>query len=200
MRKPMIAALAVAIAATAALAQQGAKPSPAEMKKQFYEMANRASAPTEAHKALSVFTGTFDQVSEVTLGQQMSFSAESRATGAWIMGGRFVKVESRGTGDEDSSGERITVYGFDTASQKYTLWTIESFNTGSASAEGSYNPETKTFEFKGERTGPGGTMVPFHWNVAVKDGGVLDQTIDMKFPGAKDFSRMVHVTHTPAKK
>jgi len=182
-----------------ALSSQAPQRSQSEMKKQFAAMASQASAPTEQHKLLAMFVGAFDQVTEVRMGPGDPMRAHSTARGEWIMGGRFVKIDSQSAPDEELKGDRITVYGYDPQARKFTLWTIDSMSSTASIAEGDYDAKTKTFTFDGEREGPGPTKAKFRWTLKLEDGGAIAQEIAMKMPGSESFAPVVTVKHTPKK-
>jgi Protein of unknown function (DUF1579) len=180
--------------------QSGAKSSQSEMKKQFAAAASQASAPTDEHKLLAMFVGDFDQQTEVRMGPGEPMRFHSVAQGEWIMGGRFVKIDSRSAPDEELKGDRITVYGYDPQAKKFTLWTIDSMSSTASVGEGDYDAKTKTFTFDGEREGQGATKAKFRWTLKLEDGGTVAQEIAMKMPGGESFTPVVNVKHVPKKK
>ena len=178
---------------------QAPAPPPPDAKRQFAEMMEKLSAPTESHKLLEPLVGTFDQATEVKVGPGEPMRTKSVSTGQWVMGGRFVRVDSATPPDEELKGERMNVYGFDPAAKKFTLWGIETFGLTSYSATGDFDAATKTFTFDGERDAPNGTKSPFRWTMKVGDGGTLTQAISVKMPGGDAMVPVVTVTHTRRK-
>jgi len=189
-------ALLLVAVADSARAQPDAKPSQSDMKKRFAAM---ASAPTDQHKLLAAFVGDFDQVSEVFVGPGEPLKANSASKGEWVMGGRFVKVTSAATKDEELKGDRLTVYGYDPDAKKFTMWNIDSMGPTSVSAKGDYDPESKTFTFEGERQQPRAGMVPFRWVLKLEEKGSLAHEIQMKLPGAKEYTTFVKVKYSKTK-
>jgi hypothetical protein len=184
-----------------AVAQQTptTQPSPAEMKKQFAVAAEKESAPTEKHKLLGALVGQFDQLVEVSLAPKpMKYHCLAKSD--WIMGRRYVKVESASAPDEEVKGDRLTIYGYDTGKGKFTLWGIDSMSTFAVSAQGDYDPATKTFTFAGEREQPGMSKIPFRWIVRLQGEGRLVQEIQLKPPGMDEFITTVSVKYTPKSK
>jgi hypothetical protein len=171
-----------------------------DVKRQFVAMMERASAPTEKHKLLNPLVGDFEQATEVHMGPGEPMRTKSFSTAKWVMGGRFVRVDSESAPDEEAKGERMNVYGYDPVAKKFTLWGIESFNLTAYSATGDYDEAKKEFVFDGERESPTGGKAPFRWTLKIGDGGSIEQTIAMKMAGAKDFTPVVTVKHTPRKK
>jgi hypothetical protein len=177
---------------------QAPAPPPPDAKRQFAEMMEKLSAPTESHKLLEPLVGTFDQVTEVRMGPGDPMRTKSVGTGSWVMNGRFVRVDSQSAPDEEVKGERMNVFGYDPASKKFTLWGIESFGLTSYSAAGDYDAATKTFTFEGERDTPAG-KAPYRWEMKIGDSGSILQTISTKMPGTGAMVPMVTVTHTRKK-
>jgi hypothetical protein len=175
-------------------------PVPADVKKQFVAMMDKASAPTEKHKLLAALVGDFEQATEVRMGPGEPMRTHSFSTASWVMGGRFVRVESASAPDEEAKGERMNVYGYDPAAKKFTLWGIESFNLTAYSATGDYDEAKKEFVFDGERDAPTGGKSPFRWTLRLGEGGTILQTISMKTPNSKELVPVVTVKHTPRKK
>jgi hypothetical protein len=169
----------------------------AEMKRRFMDMVQRTSAPTEQHKMLAPLAGDFDVATEVHLGPGEPMRARGVGHGHWIMGGRFVQLDETAAPDEPLKGERMVIYGYDPAAQKYTMWQIESASLTASSATGDYDPASKTFTFEGNR---GESNKPaFRWRVKIEDDGSITQTIEMKRPGAQEFAEFVKVRRTRRK-
>ena len=192
--------LSLVVLALLALSSGGTPSVPqTEAKRQFAEMMEKLSAPTESHKLLEPFVGKFDQATEVKMGPGDPMRTKAVGTGVWTMGGRFVRVDSASAPDEELKGERMNVYGYDPAARKFTLWGIESFGLTAYSATGDYDAATKTFTFDGERDAPGGGKSPFRWTMKVGDGGIIAQTISTKMAGTDAMVPIVTVTHTRRK-
>jgi hypothetical protein len=179
------------------IARQGGS---SDVKRQFVAMMDRASAPTDKHKLLNPLVGDFEQATEVHLGPGEPMRTHSLSTAAWVMGGRFVRVDSASAPDEEAKGERMNVYGYDPVAKKFTLWGIESFNLTAYNATGDWDEAKKEFVFDGEREAPTGGKSPFRWTLQLGEGGSITQTIAMKTAGAKDYVTIVTVKHTPRKK
>ncbi len=195
-----IALLALApTAVSLSEASSAAQADPKQMKQQFAAMMEKLSAPTDAHKLLEPLVGTFDQLTEVKMGPGDPMKSKSVETGSWVMGKRFVRVDSASSPDEELKGERMNVFGYDPAAKKYTLWGIESFGLTAYSGSGDYDAATKTFTFDGERDAPGGGRSPFRWTMKLGDGGSITQTISVKMTGSDAMAPIVTVTHTRRK-
>src|SRR5437763_14016846 len=96
----LLAVLAIALfGLTPAIAQDGQAPPADQRKKQFAAMAARSGQPTEQHKLLAPFVGHFDQVSAVKMGPGEPITFHAIGTGTWIMGSRFVRLDSTSAPD-----------------------------------------------------------------------------------------------------
>jgi hypothetical protein len=176
----LVAALIFTLAVTLtgrAQTRSAEQSSQSEVKQRFAAAVERASAPTEQHKALNALVGDFDETVEVHLGPGEPMRVHGSSKGQWIMGGRFVKLEGTADADEQLKGDRLVIYGYDPAATKYTLWQVESSSLSSTSATGDYDAATKTFTFDGTRSGPGGAPLAFRWVLKVADDGSMAQTI-----------------------
>jgi hypothetical protein len=179
-----------------AQSQEGKTLTQSEMKRQFATLAEKSATLTAQHKLLAALTGDFDQAVEVRPGPGQSMKSHCLSTGTSLMGGLFVKIESRSAPDEELKGERLTIYGYDTVAGKFTVWSIDSGSTFAASAAGDYDPSTKTFTLEGERYGRGSDKVPYHWVVRLEDGRAFTQEIQMKPPTGGQYVSVVVVKNT----
>lgn len=200
-RKPVLflsaAALAALLLTVLAQSQERKSPTQAELKKQFAELSEQAAALTEQHKRLAALVGDFDQAVEVRMGPGEPLKSHCLSKGTSILGGRYVQIEARSAPDEELKGERLTIYGYDTQINKFTMWTIETGCTFAVAAAGDYDPATKTFTLEGERYDRGPGKVPFRWVVRLQDAGAFTQEIQVKPPQAEQFLPVVTVKNTP---
>jgi hypothetical protein len=196
---PVLALLTASVYAAFSQSKDDAK-AQSQMKKQFTARMEQVGPVTEQQKLLLAFAGKFDLRTEVQMGPGQVMKAHGLAEGKAILGGRFVKFESTAAPDEELKGERINVYGYDTAAGKFTLWGVESMNNYSYSALGDYDSTTRTFKFEGEQHQADGSAIPFRWLLQVQESGALTQKISMKFPGAPDYAPLVNVSFTPLNK
>ena len=76
----------------------------------------------------------------------------------WILGGRFVRCEIKGTlGNKSMHG--IAMTGYDTAKRRFvSTWQDDQCNSIKMD-EGTFDPSARTFTFLGESTGPNGETV-----------------------------------------
>ena len=193
-------AVACSIALVAIAQPPAPKQSQSEMKKKFSEMVDKSTAPTDQHKLLAPFVGSFDQASEVRMGPGDPMKTHALAKGRWIMGDRFVKVDCTSAPDEELKGDRLLIYGYDPQARKFTLLNLESMSLTALFLQGDYDAATKTFTFDGERDQPGAGKVPVRWVIKVQEGGMLAQEILMKQPGGQEFAPVVTIKYTPKRK
>ena len=108
------------------------------------------SKPGESHKLLQGFAGAWD----VTITFWSSPNAAPQdshgtSTLSWILGDRFLKEDFHG----DVMGESyqgLGLMGYDAAARRFmTVW-LDSLNTAIAVQQGSYSPDSSTFELAGE--------------------------------------------------
>ncbi len=154
------------------------------------------SAPTEEHKALAALVGSFDQRTQVNVGQTEPMKAHSVETGRWVVGGRYVEMHSTSAPDEELKGDRTAVYGYDPTLGKYTLWNIDSGSLAATVAVGDYDAATRTFTFDREKDNPTAGRVPFRWTLTIQESGAIAQSMKVR-PGGADYMEVVTVTYTP---
>ena len=151
-----IAAAAIAFLAGLAISQPAVPQLDAqEMKKQAIAMMATKGQPTENHKLLEPFTGTFDVDTKMIMGAGMPpMEARSITEAKWVLGNRFVEAHAIPARGEDFPMSSIGYLGYDTRTSKYFWWGIDSTDTYSVFAEGAYDAETKTFTLYGENLEP----------------------------------------------
>jgi len=155
----LIATASAALAFGAGLAvSQPAAPDqldPKEMKKQAIAMMGAKGQPTENHKLLAPFVGEFDVDTRLSMGPGLPpLEAKSITKSTWVLGNRFVEAHATPAPGEEFPMSSIGYLGFDTRSNKYFWWGIDSTDTYSVFAEGGYDAETRTFTLYGENLEP----------------------------------------------
>lgn len=76
----------------------------------------------------------------------------------WVLGGRFVRCEVKGThGNKSMNG--IAMTGYDTEKRRFVSTWMDDQCNSIKTDEGTYDPSTRTFTFIGESTGPDGQTV-----------------------------------------
>ncbi len=174
-----------------------AQPTPSDIKKQMNAMNENSRMPVEQHEALNLLAGEFDAHTEMHLGNGEAITVNATTNSHWVVGGRFLEMESVSAPGEDLKGERIVMYGYDPTAKNYTMWQVETSNPTAATATGDYDASTKTFTFTGKRAVAGMGALPFKWVLKSLDKGAVEQTIQVQMPGAADYQEVVKVTYTP---
>lgn len=110
----------------------------------------KLAEPGAEHRRLATLAGTWNQ--DITINvfpgqppQKLTGSAHNEM----ILGGRFLKSETSG-GEGDFAMEGLTILGFDTRTQEYTLVGYDTWGTYYITAAGTYDPETETMTLSGE--------------------------------------------------
>lgn len=138
--------------------------------KQFEQMLAEKSAPVEEHRILDALAGTFKTESRIVVDPTRSFTSHGTTTASWILGKRFLKVESSFGGDNELKGESLTIYGYDTRTHKYTVLALDTFGTYWISAEGDYDKDARELRLSGSVTEEGQT-IKYRWTVKLTDAG-----------------------------
>lgn len=112
------------------------------------------SKPGEEHKMLAKSAGTWK--SHVKFWMKPG-EAPDESDGIMkkkmVMGGRFLQEDYVGKfGDEKFTGAGLI--GYDTRKKKYVNTWADSMSTGIMTAEGTYDPETKTFTYISDQVNP----------------------------------------------
>lgn len=188
------ALLLCAAAAQPATAPAGG-PTDAQIKQRVNAMAPK---PTDRHKALDPLVGKFDDRTELRLGGSRTLASHSASEAKWILGGRFVQIETTAAPGEDLNASRLTLWGYDPATNKYTCTSYESGSLTPTTSTGDYDAATKTFTLTGTMTAQGATL-PFKALLTIADNGTLTQTFLIQLPGKEDFMQAAKTTRTPVK-
>ncbi|MCK6477978.1 MAG: DUF1579 domain-containing protein [Phycisphaerales bacterium] len=125
-------------------------------KRAFLERIQKAGAPGPQHETLSPLVGEFDCTMTLWPGQGMpAVTASARASGSWIMDGRFVQVMNRPAPGEELAIESMQVIGFDRRAAKYFCWSVDSTDTYGLLAKGRMDAGSATVEMTGTSDVPG---------------------------------------------
>lgn len=110
--------------------------------------------PSDKHELLKQFSGNWEVETEFVMEPgQPPMTFKSSSAGELLMGGRFVEVNTTGT-VMGMPIEAMQLFGHDNAREVYTLYGIDGMGTAAVSAEGTYDPETKTLSLHGEEDDP----------------------------------------------
>ena len=148
----LVAALLV-IEVTLSLGQEKkeAMPSMEEMMKKMMA----AATPGEMHKKLDVFVGSWKTKSSMWPegpGKPPTVT-EGSATYEWVLGGRFLKEEFKGT----VMGKPINgigYNGYDNMRKKYTMFWIDNMGTVMSTGDGSFDQSGRVLTYYGKMDQP----------------------------------------------
>lgn len=114
----------------------------------------RLSQPGPEHKMLAKYEGTFDmEINYYTAPGQTPMKMTGTATNKMILDGRF--LESTGEGDMGGfTMKSLTIVGFDRRHGVFTSTGFDNTGTYSVSAQGEYDPDTKTITMSGTDEDP----------------------------------------------
>jgi hypothetical protein len=127
------------------------------------------SAPAEEHKVLEALAGSFKTVSRMYPDPtEPPLISQGTSTAEWILGKRFLKVETKVGEEKELKGESLTIYGFDTRTRKYTVLGLDTFGTYWVSAEGEYDAAGRELKLAGT-VEEYGQKIRFKWNLKIED-------------------------------
>jgi hypothetical protein len=148
-QRMLISAAALVTVATVARGQQRA--SDEEKLRKIAEQEQALSGPVAEHKLLSRMVGKWDKEVKLWPGPAATpIITKGACENKMILGGRFLKSESAGTG---SPIETLQIMGFDRRFGKYTYVGYDNYGTYYVTAEGAFEAGTKTFTLHGEEAG-----------------------------------------------
>lgn len=170
MKRTAAAVLAAGFIAAALAAQPAQEKGKAPSKKDIAAMLEKRGGPVEQHKALEPLVGEFDAEFRMNAGPGAPpMTAAGTASAKWILGKRFVQVSTAPAQGEDLKIESQATFGYDKRTSKYFWWGIDSTDTYSVWAEGTYDDKTKTFTLLGTNEEPGVGKLPFKTVIQIKD-------------------------------
>lgn len=155
---PFVVIATISAAAGWAISQpaepkQGATP-PID-KKMIMSILSQRGGPADQHKLLDAFVGSHTMKIEMPMGPGApSVSADAVSEGKWVLGNRFIQIHTTPAESEELKIESITYLGFDKRTEKYFWIGLDSTDTYSVFAEGTYDDKTKTLTLFGENFEP----------------------------------------------
>ena len=196
--------LAFALGATLAavlpwVARPQQEPPMNEQMKQMIEMGKKFTEPSEAHKKLADYVGTWTCDWKMGMSGQLAPVGTSKAVTSWLVPGKFIKTEIEGT----MMGQPFKSFGFagyDNFKQAYVRSIIDSQQTAILSAQGKLTQDGKTMIWYGTLdeylTGENDKMVKYvvrwkdadHFVEEVHDLGIGEtntQVIELAFSRVK---------------
>jgi len=151
-------------------------PSPMPDTSEIVERLEEQAATAEQHKLLEALVGTFKAESRMYMDPDPKvapLASHGTGKGAWILGKRFVKVDTlvgQDAAKKELATEAMTIYGFDTRTQKYTVLALDTLGTYWVSADGDYDEESKELRLAGI-VEDGGQKMKFKWVVKLAEKG-----------------------------
>jgi hypothetical protein len=139
-------ALAVAVPKVAPRLQQ--EPPMSEEMKKMMEMGKQFTEPSEAHKKLADYVGTWSCDWKMSMGTGLAPVGTSKAVTSWLVPGKFIKTEIDGT----MMGHPFKSFGFagyDNFKKAYVRSIIDSQQTAILSAQGKLAQDGKTLIWYG---------------------------------------------------
>jgi len=150
-----------------------ASPDPAEMMKQMMEMAKL----NENHKLLADLVGSWSYTVKMMAPGEPSSTSTGSLTRKPVMNGRFFLGEYSGSMKmpgadgkmKDFTFKGMSIEGYDNVKQKFVSSWVDNMGTGIMNSEGSYDPATKTFTYRGEMEPVPGMKMPVREVIKVTD-------------------------------
>lgn len=139
--------------------------------------AKKYTAPNENHKKLERFLGQWDTEVRLFLPDGPTAPEKGTATGSWLMEGRWLKFETKGSmmGMPMST---FMILGYDNFKMSYVSAMVNSYDTAMTTAEGDMDPSDKAMLSYGTideyLTGEHDKMVKYVWRLPNPDELVLE--------------------------
>jgi hypothetical protein len=160
--KSLICSIAIAgwlgLSSAVSLGQEKQAPERKEDKAMAAEMA--LAGPAEEHRRLEALAGAWDEEIKVWFRPGATpITIKAKSVNTMILGGRFLKMESKGTMG-GMTVEALSIVGFDRRTKKYTQVGYDSTGTYYVTAAGEYDPSQNAILMYGEDFDPiiGGTQ------------------------------------------
>ncbi len=193
----------LALSGDVAQAEQ-AKPAPLAMdpaKEAAMKAMQQLGSPSEGHKALEPFTGTWTYIAQWWMSPDAPpESMAGTATNSVIFGGRFLKQEIRGEAQGQPPFEGLGFTGYDNIRKAYQSVWFDNMATGMMVGTGVFDAATKTLTDQGDFSCPltGEAHRPFRtaWTVVDQDHTTYENY--MRTPEGREFKAMeIHYTRVP---
>ena len=153
----------------------------------------QAGNPSEGHKALAPFVGTWTYTAQWSMAPDAPpESMTGTVINSLTFGGRFLKQEFRGTTEGQPPFEGLGVIGYDNLRKAYqTVW-FDNMATGIMTGTGQFDAATGTLTEQGDMSCPltGETHRPFRavWTIVDADHHTYENY--MPGPDGKEFKAM----------
>lgn len=193
---------ALALAAGAAQAEETAPAQPAMSPEQqaAMEAMKQLASPSEGHKALEPFAGTWTYTAEFLMSPEApAETMTGTAVNTLVLGGRFLKQEITGQAEGWPAFEGIGFTGYDNMRKEYqTVW-FDNMNTsmmrGAGQFDAAANALTDQGDFSCPMTGETHRWYRTTWKVVDPDHTIYESY--SKTPEGQEFKSM-EIHHTRA--
>ncbi|HYI12480.1 MAG TPA: DUF1579 domain-containing protein [Thermoanaerobaculia bacterium] len=154
----------------------------APMDPAMMEAMAKAGTPSDPHKKLDVFAGTWDTTISMWMAPGTDpMSHKGKSTNAWIMDGRYLEQRFEG----EMMGMPFTglgYTGYDNVKKQYFGTWMDSMSTGMMTSTGSVSADGKTYTFDASMADPmTGKDAPIKEKIIVTDAD--HHTMEMWTPG-----------------
>ena len=157
------------------------------------EATQRLGSPSEGHKALEPFVGSWTYTAQWWMSPDAPpESMTGTATNSLLFGGRFLKEEIRGTTEGQPPFEGVGFTGYDNLRKEYqTVW-LDNMATGMMAGSGQFDAATQALTNQGDFSCPvtGETHRQFRavWTVVDQDHNTYENY--MRTPDGREFKAM----------
>ena len=135
------------------------------------------TSPSDHHKLLEKFVGEWDTEASLVTGGKKTPPEKGKATGKWMIEGRWLSLNIEGTFMSQSIQTHTTL-GYDNFKQSYVSTSVSSFDTAMNRVEGDLDPETKAIVLFGTLdeylTGEHDKAVKTVWRFPSKDEMLME--------------------------
>ena len=198
-RSSIVVAWILACGAELAQAQEATTAQPAATAKEAAMAAmQKLGSPSEGHKALEPFVGTWTYTAQWWMSPDTPPESMTGTTvNSLVFGGRFLKQEFRGTTEGQPPFEGLGIVGYDNIRKEYqTVW-FDNMATGIMMGTGQFDAATKTLTDQGSFSCPltGETRRTFRAVWTVGDANHHTYENYMHAPDGHEFKAMeIHYT------
>ena len=173
--------------------ETSAQPAMDPAKQAAMEAMQKVGSPSEGHKALEPFTGSWTYTAQWWMSPDAPPEAMTcSTTNSLIFVGRFLKQEIRGQAEGQPPFEGIGFTGYDNIRKEYqTIW-FDNMATGMMMGTGQFDAATKTLTDQGDFscpvTGEGHRVFRTAWTVIDQDHTTYENY--MRTPEGREFKAM----------
>ncbi len=135
--------------------QKSAPPAMAPAKQAVMEAMQKAGSPSEGHKALEPFVGSWSYTAQWWMSPDAPpETMTGTATNSLMYGGRFLKQEINGQSEGQPPFEGIGFTGYDNLRKEYQSVWLDNMATGMMMGAGQFDATTKALTDQGEFSCP----------------------------------------------